>query len=80
MILDKIEDKNPKANNGITPLHLAAQFGRINFFQAILDEVEDKNPKDREGQTPFHLAVANGQKEICQIIMNYNDDIKMILG
>ena len=80
MILDKSKDKNPKDNNGITPLHLAALYGRTNFFKAILDQAEDKNPKDLVGKTPFQVAVNHGQKEICQMIMDNCDDIKKILG
>ena len=70
MILDRVEDKNPKDINGITPLHLAAKFGRADLFKAILDEVEDKNPKDKNGETPLHLATFNGHSQIAKMILD----------
>ena len=38
MILDVVEDKNPKDNYVITPLSRALRYGRINI-QQIIDKV-----------------------------------------
>ena len=51
MIIGQVEDKNPRTNNGFTPLHNAAGKGHFNIFKLIFDQVEDKNPANGSGQT-----------------------------
>ena len=50
LIMDVIEDKNPKDPFGKTPLHWAARNGHKTICKMIMDEVEDKNPKDLFGK------------------------------
>ena len=50
MIVDVVEDKNPKDQFGKTPLHWAAGNGHKIICKMIMDEVEDKNPKDLFGK------------------------------
>ena len=46
MIIEKIEDKNPKSSAfDWTPLHCAALNGHFSICKLIMDNVEDKNPK-----------------------------------
>ena len=40
-------DKNPKDIFGTTPLHDAAEKGRLLICQLLIDEIEDKNPMDK---------------------------------
>ena len=67
-ILDRSEDKNPRAKGGKTPLHFAAQNGSLVIYLLIMDRVEDKNPKDDFGKTPLHTAVECGHFNACQFI------------
>ena len=39
-------DKNPKSEDGTTPLHFAAQVGHKEVCRLIIDSVMDKNPKE----------------------------------
>ena len=57
MIMDVVEDKNPKDQFGKTPLHWAAGNGHTLICKMILDEVEDKNPKDLFGKCNSHLKI-----------------------
>ena len=50
LIIDVVEDKNPKDPFGKTPLHWAAGNGHKIICKMIMDEVEDKNPKDLFGK------------------------------
>ena len=50
MIMEVVEDKNPKDQFGKTPLHWAAGNGHRLICKMIMDEVEDKNPKDLFGE------------------------------
>ena len=45
LILENVQEKNPKDNEGKTPLHYAAQNGYSNVCRLILENVLEKNPK-----------------------------------
>ena len=62
--LDNANDKNPKFDNGWTPLHHAAMKGSTDILQSIMIRIEDKNPKDKLGDTPLHFAATEGHAEI----------------
>ena len=44
-IIDRLEDKNPRSEEGKTPLHFAAKAGHLNVCKFIIERVQDKNPK-----------------------------------
>ena len=48
MMLENIKDKNPKNNDGWTPLHTAAEKGHEGIYKMIMDEVQEKNPKSND--------------------------------
>ena len=68
----KVDDKNPKDNNGETPLHYAAENGHLAVCQYIMEEVDDKNPKNNSGHTAFQLAAQNGHWLVCQGLTEKN--------
>ena len=68
-MIDRLEDKNPRSEDGKTPLHFAAKAGHLNVCQFILEKVQDKNPKDDRKDTPLHLAAENGHLEVCELII-----------
>ena len=41
-LLRQVHDKNPADCNGITPLHLAAEFGHTPIAETIIDHVIDR--------------------------------------
>ena len=49
-------NKNPDDYIGITPLHLAAEYGHLEVCKWIVENVKDKNPKDDNGFTPIDKA------------------------
>ena len=55
-IMHAVVDNNPKDNDGKTPLHMAAMFGRSHAFKYMLENVHEKNPRDNAGNTPQDLA------------------------
>ena len=70
-----IVDKNPRALDGDTPLHCAAEQGDLDVFKFILKNTSEKNPKGHGGETPLHLAVIGGHLNICKLILANIDDI-----
>ena len=70
LILEKINDKNPKDLEGRTPLYVAADNRNFHAFKSIFQSVEEKNPKDLEEDTPLHLAAMRGCLPICELILS----------
>ena len=62
------KDKNPKNDNGWTPLHSAASSGHFEICHLILESVKDKNPMNDFGITPLDMADYNDHREICKLI------------
>ena len=72
------DEKNPKDENGITPLHLAAQGGHLEVVKAIADKLtHNKNPKDVNGKTPLHLAEEHSHLLVVEYLcfLDSNDNI-----
>ena len=69
LILENVEEKNPKDSNSVTPLHLAAQMGHFEMCKLIIENVLERNPKNSNGNTPLHYAAQGGHLEVCQLIM-----------
>ena len=74
MIMYKVQEKNPKMDNGNTPLHLAARGGHEKICTIIINEVQDKNPMNQDGTTPLHLAAKFGHTVIFKMIMDVVQD------
>ena len=58
LLIENIENKNPRNNEGWTPLHFAAKEGYFDICQLIASHLEDKNPLTNDGTTPKQLMKA----------------------
>ena len=54
----------------MTPLHRAAESGRVGIYQLLIKHAEDKNPKNNSGRTPLDLA--DGHKNIERIFRQFS--------
>ena len=70
LIINNVNDKNPKNGEGDTPLHEAAKSGNFEICRLILDEIEAKNPENKIGITPLHYAAQVGSLSICKLIIS----------
>ena len=70
LIMESVENKNPRNGIGRTPLQLAAEAGHLEICQLLIDNIEDKNPGNPIYNTPLAAAIGNGHLQICKLIMN----------
>ena len=61
---------NHQANDGSTPLHMAASKGDDFATKTLLDMKADPRVKNAAGQTPLDVALAAGYPEIAVFILN----------
>ena len=64
LILNCVDDKNPKGKYGYTPLFLAATNGHFEVCKMIIERVKDKNLSINGVTTPFRIAAHNGHYDI----------------
>lgn len=70
LIAENLEDKNPQSDNGLTPLHIAAEEGNVEVCKFLIEEIKNKNPKlPHNGWTPLHPACKMGYFGICEVIL-----------
>ena len=67
MIIENVQEKNPRAHSQLTPLHMAAIYGHSDICKLIIENVDETNPKNIHGETPMDLAILNGQKSVCHL-------------
>ena len=75
-----VEDKNPKDESGVTPLHEAAMHGNEDIVQIIIAVVDEKNPKDNNGSTPLDEADKNGHEEIFKILLDKVEENNQVIN
>lgn len=69
-----------KANQGWTPLHLAAYFGHKNVVKVLLEHGGDVNARNGMGDTPLHRAAFTGRADVVTLLIQYNADVTIING
>ena len=71
LIVKYASNKNPRRNDGITPLHNAAYKGHLEVCKLLIEIASEKNPGDNFGRTPGNIAVEYKQFEIAIFITEY---------
>ena len=66
-IVQNSKGKNPKDEDGVTPLHLASIYGHLNIVKFLVPLLSDKNPKAQFYETtPLHQAAFYGKLQIVE--------------
>ncbi len=55
--------------HNITPLHVAAKWGKANMVQLLLDKGSNLESKTRDGLTPLHCAARSGHENVVEIMI-----------
>lgn len=56
--------------DGWTPLHRAAQFGRVEIARMLIDAGAYVDVQDKIGWTPLHWAAGRGDIEIAKVLLD----------
>jgi ankyrin repeat protein len=56
-------------DEGLSPLHLAARYGRIDAVRLLLEREIDPNSEDHFGWSPLHLACQYGHREVVRALL-----------
>ncbi|XP_036149939.1 uncharacterized protein LOC105829089 isoform X2 [Monomorium pharaonis] len=62
---------NVRSNDGMTPVHVAAAWGRINILQLLLANGGDPLCLDNDGRSPFHYAFEGKYFKAVTLLANY---------
>lgn len=64
-----------RQNDGFTPLHAAAAYGRNPVVRLLANKGADLNVRDKDGQTPLMKAVGNSQADVVAALLEKGVDI-----
>ncbi|MEN0059853.1 MAG: ankyrin repeat domain-containing protein [Bdellovibrio sp.] len=70
------ECRKSRAENGVTPLMLAAAKGHIKILEELLRAGEDVNEADAQGDTALNYAVVRRQVATLHLLMLYQASVK----
>jgi uncharacterized protein len=71
-------DVNAASGDGLTPLHVAAEAGRLDVVKVLLDAKATVDSRTRIGQyTPLHLAAGNARTDVVQALLAAGANAKL---
>lgn len=69
-LLKKGADISARKNDGMTPVHVAAEYGCLEVMEVFLNNNDFKiDIEDRYHQTPLHFATEYGKKEMMDLLL-----------
>jgi len=71
---DKIDTLN---EDGLGPLHLAAQYGNVDIVNKLIENGADINIKDKYGSTALRWAIVGDNKDIALLLIKKGIDFKI---
>lgn len=70
-----IEDKD---QDGLTPLMVSSDLGRLEFVKLLLANNADPKAEDEDKCTALHLAAKNGHVEVCEELIEAGADLNVL--
>jgi len=62
--MDNCDNKNPAADEGQAPLHMAASLDIVEVCDVIIKYIENKHPRNQKVKTPLDYAELDDVKEL----------------
>jgi ankyrin repeat protein len=69
---------DPNADYCVTPLHVAARKGHLEFFKILLKFGANIDSQDGDGRTPLHIACKAGHEQIVTALLEHSSDINIM--
>ena len=82
-LIERLENKNPADDNGVSPLYSAAEHGQLEIVKFLVPKLTNKNPKTGKKElyrsnkyftwkqmTPLHVAAYNGQTDVVKYLVS----------
>jgi ankyrin repeat protein len=69
LLLEHGADVNIRTLGNSTPLHKAAENGKVEIVRMLLEHGANVGAEDEEGKTPLHSATQNGRFEIVRLLL-----------
>lgn len=60
---------NYAAKHNISPLHVAAKWGKTNMVALLLEKGANIESKTRDGLTPLHCAARSGHEQVVDMLL-----------
>jgi hypothetical protein len=71
LLLDHGADPNIPAQDGLTPLHRASQYGRVEIARLLVERGASVEVQDKQGKTPLDYAPAGQRDEIEKLLLEH---------
>lgn len=65
------------AQNGYTPLHIAAKKNQMDIGTTLLEYGADTNAVTRQGISPIHLAAQEGSVDLVSLLLAKNANVNV---
>ena len=77
LLLEQVSNVNARADDGKTPLHLAARYGRVEVVCVLLEHGASVGAEDNEGKNPLHLAAISGRDKIVRVLLEHRANVSV---
>ena len=68
-------DVNAKSGFAETPLHVAAEAGKLQIARLLLRHGAQPNARDRNERTPFFFAVEHGREAMARLLLEHGAEV-----
>ena len=75
LLVEQVADVNAQADDGRIPLHVVAEWGRLEVMPVLLEHGANVGAKNNEGRTPLHLAAIFGSVETVRVLLEHGANV-----
>ncbi|XP_068903743.1 serine/threonine-protein phosphatase 6 regulatory ankyrin repeat subunit B-like [Tenebrio molitor] len=75
LLLRNYADVNAKSKTGVTTLHIAANYGKIESVQELVKNGANLNAKDIENCAPLYYCIQNSHYEVAKFLLDNGSTI-----
>ncbi len=68
LLIGKGTNVNAETTTGMTPLHGAAESGKVEVVRLLMENKADSAKKDANGKSAFDLAMDGKHKAVCKVM------------